>query len=84
MERKLTKVVDETEITVSERPKNKFSGSSDKNADKSHSLSYRKLCSCGTDVADNLCSPGCPDTCGDGVLAIEETSILCGLAGLFL
>lgn len=40
MKRKLTKVVDGTEITTSE-----------------------KMCSCGTDVADNLCSPGCPDTC---------------------
>ena len=62
MERKLTKVVDGTEITVGGIPENKFSGSSDKNADKSHSLSSRKMCSCGTDVADNLCSWECPDT----------------------
>lgn len=43
MERKLTKVVDGTEITVG-----------------------GKMFSCDTDVVDNLCSPGCPDTCGDG------------------
>lgn len=39
MERKLTKVVDGTEITVS-----------------------RKMCSCGTDVVDNLCSWESTDT----------------------
>lgn len=49
MKRKLTKVVDGTEITTSE-----------------------KMCSCGTDVADNLCSPGCPDTCGDGSIVIAS------------
>ncbi len=43
MERKLTKVVDGTEITLS-----------------------GKMCSCGTDVANDLCSWECPDTCGDG------------------
>ncbi len=42
MERKLTKVVDGTEITVTE-----------------------KMCSCGTDVANDLCSWECPDTCGE-------------------
>ncbi len=41
MERKLTKVVDGTEITVTE-----------------------KMCSCGTDVANDLCSWECPDTNG--------------------
>lgn len=41
MERKLTKVVDGTEITLS-----------------------GKLCSCNTDVANDLCSWECPDTCG--------------------
>ncbi len=41
MERKLTKVVDGTEITVG-----------------------GKMCSCGTDVANDLCSWECPDTCG--------------------
>ena len=39
MERKLTKVVDETEITV-----------------------IGKMCSCGTDAANDLCSWECPDT----------------------
>ena len=43
MKRKLTKVVDGTEITVG-----------------------GKMCSCGTDVADNLCSSLRNDTCGDG------------------
>ena len=43
MERKLTKVVDGTEITVS-----------------------GKMCSCGTDVANHLCSWESTDTCGDG------------------
>ena len=42
MERKLTKVVDGTEITVG-----------------------GKMCSCGTDMANDLCSWECPDTCGD-------------------
>ena len=42
MERKLTKVVDGTEITVS-----------------------GKMCSCGTDVANDLCSWESTDTCGD-------------------
>ena len=40
MERKLTKVVDGTEITVT-----------------------GKMCSCGTDVTNDLCSWECPDTC---------------------
>lgn len=44
MERKLTKVVDGTEITVG-----------------------GKMCSCGTDMANDLCSWECPDTCGDCV-----------------
>ena len=39
MERKLTKVVDGTEITET-----------------------GKMCSCGTDVANDLCSWECPDT----------------------
>ena len=41
MERKLTKVVDGTEI-----------------------IETGKMCSCGTDVANDLCSWECPDTCG--------------------
>lgn len=44
MERKLTKVVGETEITET-----------------------GKMCSCGTDVANYLCSWECHDTRGDGV-----------------
>ena len=49
MERKLTKVVDGTEITET-----------------------GKMCSCGTDVANHLCSWECPDTCG--VRSIDVTS----------
>lgn len=48
MERKLTKVVDGTEITVG-----------------------GKMCSCGTDVANDLCSWECPDTCGDGCFDVK-------------
>lgn len=49
MERKLTKVVDGTEITVT-----------------------GKMCSCGTDVTNDLCSWECPDTCGDGSVATKN------------
>ena len=48
MERKLTKVVDGTEITVG-----------------------GKMCSCGTDVANDLCSWECPDKCGDGCSFVQ-------------
>lgn len=48
MERKLTKVVDGTEITVG-----------------------GKMCSCGTDVANDLCSWECPDTRRDGCLTFQ-------------
>lgn len=48
MERKLTKVVDGTEITET-----------------------GKMCSCGIDVVDNLCSWECPDTRRDGCLAFQ-------------
>ncbi len=44
MERKLTKVVDGTEITVG-----------------------GKMCLCGTDVANDLCSWESTDTCRDGM-----------------
>lgn len=43
MERKLTKVVDGTEI-----------------------IETGKMCSCGTDVANDLCSWENTDTCGNG------------------
>ena len=49
MERKLTKVVDGTEITET-----------------------GKMCSCGTDVANDLCSWECPDTCGSCFLLREK------------
>lgn len=48
MERKLTKVVDGTEIIVS-----------------------GKMCSCGTDVANDLCSSESTDTCGDGCFTFQ-------------
>ena len=51
MERKLTKVVGETEITVG-----------------------GKICSCGTDVANDLCSWECPDTCGVRNTAPKENN----------
>ena len=50
MERKLTKVVDGTEITET-----------------------GKMCSCGTDVVDNLCSWECPDTCRDGMFIVQTS-----------
>lgn len=52
MERKLTKVVDGTEITVS-----------------------RKMCSCGTDVVNDLCSWECPDTHRDGGCLISDEQV---------
>ena len=39
------------------------------------------LCSSSSDTTEELYSSSAPDTCGDGMLAIEETLILCGLAG---
>ncbi len=50
MERKLTKVVDGTEITVTGR-----------------------MCSCGTDVANDLCSWECPDTCRDCMFIVQTS-----------
>ena len=52
MERKLTKVVDGTEITVS-----------------------GKMCSCGTDVANHLCSWESTDTRGDCVPFVKKSPI---------
>ena len=52
MERKLTKVVDGTEITET-----------------------GKMCSCGTDVANDLCSWECPDTCGNSLPSVEKSPI---------
>lgn len=52
MERKLTKVVDGTEITVG-----------------------GKMCSCGTDVANDLCSWESTDTCGDGMSSVKKSPI---------
>ena len=52
MERKLTKVVDGTEITVG-----------------------GKMCSCGTDVANDLCSRESTDTCGDSLPSVKKSPI---------
>lgn len=52
MERKLTKVVGETEITET-----------------------GKMCSCGTDVANYLCSWECHDTCGERRSADEKSPV---------
>ena len=52
MERKLTKVVDGTEITVT-----------------------GKMCSCGTDVANDLCSWESTDTCGNSLPSVEKSPI---------
>lgn len=45
--------------------------------------SIEKMCSCGSDVAKDLSSSGAIDTCGDGLLAVEESLILCGLQAIF-
>lgn len=60
MERKLTKVVDGTEITET-----------------------GKMCSCGTDVANDLCSWESTDTCGDCLLTIAQSSSLSGFVAYF-
>ena len=58
MERKLTKVVDGTEITVS-----------------------GKMCSCGTDVANDLCSWESTDTCRNRLSFKQENPSLSGFQG---
>ena len=45
--------------------------------------SGEKLCSSSSDTTEELYSSSTTDTCGDGVLAIGETLILCGLTGFF-
>ena len=30
-----------------------------------------KLCSCGSDVVDEMCSSGDADTCGDGMFIVQ-------------
>lgn len=41
------------------------------------------LCSSSSDTTEELYSSSAPDTCGNRLLAIKETLILCGLAGFF-
>ena len=45
--------------------------------------SDEELCSSSSDSAEELYSSSTTDACGDCMLAIEETLILCGLAGFF-
>ena len=44
--------------------------------------SIEKMCSCESDVAKDLSSSGATDTCGDGMLTIEKTLILCRFVGV--
>ena len=41
------------------------------------------LCSSSSDTTEELYSSSAPDTCRNGLFVIEETIILCGLAGIF-
>jgi hypothetical protein len=34
-----------------------------------------KMCSCGSDVVDEMCSSADSDTCGDGLPSVEESPI---------
>lgn len=45
--------------------------------------SGEELCSSSSDTTEELYSSSEPDTCGNRLLAIKETLILCGLAGFF-
>jgi hypothetical protein len=38
-----------------------------------------KMCSCGSDVVDEMCSSGDFDTCGNGMFTVEKIAILCGV-----
>lgn len=42
-----------------------------------------KMCSSDGNVVGEMCSPADADTCGDSLFAVEETLILCGVAGFF-
>ena len=43
-----------------------------------------ELCFSSSDTTDELYSSSAPDTCGDSLLAKQETLILCGLAGVHI
>lgn len=45
--------------------------------------SDEELCSSSSDSAEELYSSSTTDACGDSLLAVEETLILCGLEGDF-
>ena len=42
-----------------------------------------ELCSSSLDTTEELYSSSVPDTCGEGLLAVEESLILCWLADFF-
>ncbi len=42
-----------------------------------------ELCSSSSDTTEELYSSSAPDTCGDSLLTLKETLILCELAGFF-
>ena len=43
-----------------------------------------ELCFSSSDTTEELYSSSAPDTCGDGLLTLEEIAILCGFEGDFL
>ena len=42
-----------------------------------------ELCFSSSDTTEELYSSSAPDTCGDGLLTLEEIAILCEVRGLF-
>ena len=42
-----------------------------------------ELCSSSLDTTEELYSSSVPDTCGEGLLAVEESLILCWLVDFF-
>ena len=46
-------------------------------------LSAGELCSSSLDTTEELYSSSVPDACGEGLLAVEESLILCWLADFF-
>lgn len=52
-------------------------------ADRLNENVTEKMCSSDGNVVGEMCSPADADTCGNSLLAVEETLSLCGLAGFF-
>ena len=46
-------------------------------------VSARELCCSSLDTTEELYSSSVPDICGEGLLAVEESLILCWLADFF-